>query len=87
MTQINASIVLYPNGEQPLCKLLPSSLDLFARRFIPIKSYVEKINTRYELSFFNYNEIVEIPFLSGCFMFLRTNILESMVGFSIKKEN
>lgn len=69
--------VLYPNGEnQPLCKLLPSPLDLFARRFIPIKSYVEKINNRYELNFFNYNEIVEIPFLSGCFMFLRTDILK-----------
>lgn len=69
--------VLYPNGEnQNLCKLLPSPLDLFARRFIPIKSYVDKINNRYELNFFNYNEIVQIPFLSGCFMFLRTGILK-----------
>lgn len=69
--------VLYPNGEnQPLCKLLPSPLDLFARRFIPMKSYVEKINNRYELNFFDYNQIAEIPFLSGCFMFLRTDIFK-----------
>lgn len=69
--------ILYPNGEnQNLCKLLPSPLDLFARRFIPIKSYIDKINNRYELNFFNYNEIAEIPFLSGCFMFLRTDILK-----------
>ncbi len=60
--------VLYPDGtNQNLCKLLPSPLDLFARRFIPVKSFVDKINNRYELNFFNYSEIVEIPFLSGCF--------------------
>lgn len=69
--------VLYPNGEnQNLCKLLPSPLDLFARRFVPIKSYVEKINSRYELSFFNYDQIAKIPFLSGCFMLLRTEVLK-----------
>lgn len=69
--------VLYPDGtNQNLCKLLPSPLDLFARRFVPIKSFVDKINNRYELNFFNYDEIVEIPFLSGCFMFLRVDILK-----------
>jgi GT2 family glycosyltransferase len=69
--------ILYPNDDlQKLCKLLPSPLDLFARRFIPLKSYVEKINNRYELNFFDYDEIIEIPFLSGCFMFLRTDVLK-----------
>ncbi|KFL34044.1 MULTISPECIES: glycosyltransferase family 2 protein [unclassified Sulfurospirillum] len=69
--------VVYPNGElQKLCKLLPTPLDLFARRFIPLKSVIQKINYRYELEFFNYEEIAEIPFLSGCFMFFRTDILK-----------
>ena len=69
--------VLYPNGElQRLCKLLPTPLDLFARRFLPIKSLVDKINNRYELNFFSYEEIAEIPFLSGCFMFFRTDVLK-----------
>ncbi len=69
--------VLYPDGtNQNLCKLLPSPLDLFARRFIPVESFVDKINNRYELNFFNYSEIVEIPFLSGCFMFLRVDVLK-----------
>lgn len=69
--------VLYPDGElQKLCKLLPTPLDLFARRFIPIKSIVDSINRKYELSFFNYKEVAEIPFLSGCFMFLRTDVLK-----------
>lgn len=69
--------VLYPNGElQKLCRLLPTPIDLFARRFIPIKSFVDKINYRYELEFFDYETEVEIPFLSGCFMFFRTEILK-----------
>ena len=39
--------VLYPNGElQKLCKLLPTPLDLFARRFIPLKSFVDKPQVR-----------------------------------------
>ena len=68
--------VLYPNGSlQKLCKLLPTPFDLFARRFIPIKSFVDRINNRYELSFFDYEQIAEIPFLSGCFMFLRVDVL------------
>ena len=69
--------VLYPDKKlQNLCKLLPTPLDLFARRFIPIKSIVDKINNRYQLDFFNYDEVAEIPFLSGCFMFLRTDVLK-----------
>lgn len=69
--------VLYPDGtNQNLCKLLPSPLDLFARRFIPLKSLVEAINYKYELQFFDYNSVAEIPFLSGCFMFLRTDVLK-----------
>ncbi|MDK9693368.1 MAG: glycosyltransferase family 2 protein [Sulfurimonas sp.] len=69
--------VLYPDGtNQKLCKLLPTPLDLFARRFIPIQSLVDRVNNRYELGFFDYASIAEIPFLSGCFMFLRTDVLK-----------
>lgn len=69
--------VLYPNGEiQTIARLLPTPWDLFARRFIPIKSYLERLNRRYELTFFNYASIAEIPFISGCFMFLRTDTLK-----------
>ncbi len=69
--------VLYPNGDlQYLCRLLPTPFDLFARRFIPIKSLIRKINNRYELTFFDCKHVEEIPFLSGCFMFLRTETLK-----------
>jgi GT2 family glycosyltransferase len=73
--------VLYPNGEiQYIAKLLPTPWDLFARRFIPIKTYLEKLNRRYALTFFDYSSTVEIPFISGCFMFFRTEVLKQ-TGF------
>ncbi|MBF0576521.1 glycosyltransferase [Dysgonomonas sp. GY617] len=70
--------VKYPDGEtQYLCKLLPSPWDLFGRRFIPFKGIVEKRNHRYELRESGYNQILNVPCLSGCFMFLRIQILEN----------
>lgn len=73
--------VLYPNGDiQYIAKLLPTPWDLFARRFIPIKSYLEKLNRRYALTFFDYSSTVQIPFVSGCFMFLRNDTLQK-VGY------
>jgi hypothetical protein len=74
--------VLYPDGElQYLCKLLPTPLDLILRRFIPSKKWKEKRNEIYELKFTNYDEIMNVPCLSGCFMFIRTSILKEIGGF------
>jgi len=77
--------VLYPNGDlQYLCRLLPTAIDLFVRRFVPIKSLIKKIDERYELTFFDYKHVEEIPFLSGCFMFLRTDTLKKSGLFDEK---
>lgn len=74
--------ILYPNGElQYLCKLLPTPSDLLFRRFLPWKKYVEMKNEKYELRFTNYSKEMEVPSLSGCFMFLRMNVLEKVGGF------
>ena len=71
--------IIYPDGElQYLCKLLPSPIDLIFRRFIPIKNWKEAINKRYELHSFGYDQIMNIPNLSGCFMFLRTEALKQV---------
>ncbi len=74
--------VLYPDGKiQYLCKLLPTPLDLFGRRFLnkgPLKKYIEKRNEIYELRFTGYNKIMEVPYLSGCFMFIRTEVLKKV---------
>ena len=74
--------VLYPDGSiQYLCKLLPTPFDLFGRRFFnigPFKKYIEKRNDKYELRFTGYNKIMNIPYLSGCFMFFRTKALKDV---------
>ena len=71
--------VLYPDGEiQYLCKLLPTPSDLILRRFIPFESYKKKRNHQYELRWSGYDKVMNVPSLSGCFMFLRTSALETI---------
>ncbi len=67
--------VLYPNGElQYLCKLLPTPMDLFLRKFLP-KRFMHRKRSRFELRFSGYDREMNIPYLSGCFMFLRIKAL------------
>lgn len=68
--------VTYPDGSlQYLCKLLPTPMDVFGRRFLPTR-WIKKHNDRYELRFTGYNRPMNIPYLSGCFMWLRTKAVE-----------
>ncbi|MFT5891955.1 MAG: GT2 family glycosyltransferase [Dokdonia sp.] len=74
--------IVYPNGDtQHLCKLIPSPKDLILRRFIPFDKIKKKLENRYELRFFSYNEEAEIPILSGCFMMIRMAVLKTVGGF------
>jgi len=64
--------VTYPNGElQYLCKLLPAPLDVLGRRFLPA-CLTRRRNARYELRSTGYDRPMNVPYLSGCFMLLRT---------------
>lgn len=73
--------VVYPDGElQYLCKLLPSPMDLIGRRFLP-KRWVERRNVRFEMRDKDYSSAMDVPYLSGCFMFMRTEALEKTQGF------
>jgi len=77
--------VLSPEGKlQHLCKLLPTPLDLFVRRFIPFSMVREWFNRNYELQSFGYNCLMDVPSLSGCFMFLRTAAVQDVGGFDEK---
>lgn len=70
--------VLYPDGEiQYLCKLLPKPSDLIFRRFLP-KSWCKKSKAQFELRHSGYDKIMEVPYLSGSFMLLRTEALEKV---------
>lgn len=76
--------VLYPDGSiQYLCKTNPTPFDLFARRFLPgfLKRIFKKRMDKFEYRDRDYNqEMHNIPYLSGCFMFIRTEILKK-VGY------
>ena len=73
--------VVYPdNSIQYLCKLLPSPFNLFARSFLPNKLY-QKLNKKYELRISGYDKIINVPYLSGCFMFLRVSSLKEVGVF------
>lgn len=71
--------VYYPDGSlQYLCKLLPTPYDWIGRRFNPIRSVVNKRNNFFELRFTKYDKLMDVPYLSGCFMFLNTSILKKV---------
>jgi GT2 family glycosyltransferase len=72
--------VLYPDGRlQPLCKLLPSPFTLFFRRFIRFNpTWLNRMNHWYEMHFSGYDKVMDVPFLSGCFMFLRMEALRKV---------
>jgi GT2 family glycosyltransferase len=68
--------VLYENGDiQYICKLLPTPSDFFVKRFLP-RLYSRRQRDRFEMRKSGYNKIMEVPFLSGCFMALRKEAIE-----------
>lgn len=62
---------------QRLCKLLPSPVNLAGRRFFSGMDWAKKKNELYELHHFNYDEVLNTPCLSGCFMFIRASVLQA----------
>lgn len=75
--------VLYPNGRiQHLCKKLPTPSDLLLRRFLPavLKPLAERRMAEYELRDQDYNQVLSVAYLSGCFMMMSCEAL-SEVGF------
>lgn len=74
--------IIYPDGKmQYLTKLIPSPLDFIIRRIIPFKGLKKKLTKKFELRFTNYDTIIEAPYLSGCFMIFRTDVLKIIDGF------
>jgi GT2 family glycosyltransferase len=77
--------VYYNDGtEQKLCKRLPKPSDLFVRRFSPkiISDFLFKGKiSHYEMHDKNYSEPFLVPYLSGCFMLLRTSALKKIGYF------
>lgn len=70
--------ILYPDGSlQYHCKMVPTPFDLIARRFLPGRLTTARRH-RFELRFSGYDRIMNIPYLCGCFMVLRTDALRAV---------
>jgi GT2 family glycosyltransferase len=77
--------VLYPDGKiQYLAKLIPSPFVFFVRRFLLNSKFKKRISGKFELRFSGYDTIMEVPYLSGCFMVFRTEALIKINGFDEK---
>lgn len=73
--------VIYPDGRlQYLCKLIPTPMDLFARRFFlgPLRAIADRRAEQFELRFTGYNSEMDVPYLSGCFMLFRMSALKKV---------
>ena len=70
--------VLFPNWQiQRLAKMLPTPFDMFGRLCIP-NFIIKRRNTIYELQQSGFTKILNVPYLSGCFMFLRMSAVQDV---------
>lgn len=70
--------VIYPDGRlQYLCKMIPTPVDLIFKRFLP-ERFIRKGLEKFQLRFTGYNKEMNIPYLSGCFMFFRVSAFEKV---------
>lgn len=73
--------VLYPNGEvQRLAKMLPTPFDIFGRLCLPTR-IINKRNRWFELAASEYRMILNVPYLSGCFMMFRVEAMKEIGYF------
>lgn len=74
----------FRNGElQPLNRRYPSILDFILRRFLPqkLQSLFQERLDSYVMLDIGYDCSYDVPFVSGAFMFCRTEILKKIKGF------
>lgn len=72
--------IRYADGaRQYSCKLLPTPFNLFLRRFIP--SIAKKMDQQYEIHHADFSKSFSVPSVSGCFMLISSELLETLNGF------
>lgn len=72
--------VLYPDGSNQYGqRLLPTPLNLFARRFLP--ELAAKLDEAYLLKHRTFDGLANVPTCSGCFMLFRSSALLELKGF------
>lgn len=70
--------IFYPDGQlQFACRMLPTPLDLFIKRFLPPRLVKRRMN-RYLLAMADHDREFNCPYLLGSFMFFRMSALDSV---------
>lgn len=73
--------IIYPDGtDQFGQRLLPTPLNLFARRFLP-QYFSKKLDDRYLLKNLVIDKPTFVPSISGSFMLFRSKCLLALTGF------
>lgn len=75
--QIMPKIVSPSGAVQHLAKLIPTPMDLIFKRFLPT-SWIAKRHALFTLQFTGYNQVMAVPYLSGCFMAFRMKSLQEI---------
>lgn len=77
--------ILSPSGQvERLTKRDPSFIALCSRRFVPewLKPvWLRRLDARFTMDDQNLHSIYEVPYLSGCCLFVRSNAYASVGGF------
>lgn len=70
--------VTYADGtKQATARLLPVPIDVFGRRFLPSK-WMRKRNARYTLEGISDSHDMDVPYLQGSFLLIRTSDLKKI---------
>lgn len=70
--------IIYPDGRQQYnCRLLPTPIDLIARRFMS-GPFADRLNSRLYLTFADRQREINAPYLQGSFMFFRVECFGSV---------
>lgn len=76
--QLMPHVVGTDGEEQYLCKMLPTPWDLMRRILFGKYGKNSKHNQRFELRHLDHSRPINAPYLSGCFMLLRTEALQKV---------
>jgi len=82
---ISPKIINEDGSVQYLNKRLPTVFDLFARRFLP--SFMQRIPViKRRMDYYlmldkGYDDMQEVPHITGCFMLFRKSVLDKVGGF------
>ena len=69
---------------QYLCKQHPTFLGLFSRRFMPElfkPNWLRRYDRWYVMEGYDYSQVLDVPYLSGCCMLMRSSAFLAVEGF------